>query len=163
MKRTAARTRELLEVLCDHEVAFIVVGMTAGVLQGAPAVTFDLDVLYANTAGNRERLETVLTKLGASDRDPAGRRIEPTAAHLEPGGHNLLTTELGDRDLLGSIEDGATYEGLLGDTVVLDVDGRAVRVLTLARLIATREKTGREKDLATLPLLRSTLERSRKG
>jgi response regulator RpfG family c-di-GMP phosphodiesterase len=38
-------TPELLEVLGRHRVAFIVVGVTAAVLQGAPVVTFDLDVV----------------------------------------------------------------------------------------------------------------------
>lgn len=35
--------RELLEVLLDHEVEFLVVGATAAVLGGAPLTTFDLD------------------------------------------------------------------------------------------------------------------------
>jgi hypothetical protein len=37
-------TAALLRVLTRHEIRFIIVGMAAGVLQGAPAVTFDLDM-----------------------------------------------------------------------------------------------------------------------
>lgn len=44
---TPTKSFEVIELLCRHEVEFIVVGMTAGILQGAPAVTFDLDILYA--------------------------------------------------------------------------------------------------------------------
>lgn len=45
-------------------------------------------------------------------------------------------------------------------TVVLDVEGMKVQVLSLEELIAVKAKAGREKDLAVLPLLRATLARS---
>jgi hypothetical protein len=38
--------RALLEVLARHQVDFIVVGGVAGVLQGAPLLTRDLDIVY---------------------------------------------------------------------------------------------------------------------
>jgi hypothetical protein len=38
---------EILKVLARRRVDFIVVGMTAAVLQGAPVHTFDLDIIYA--------------------------------------------------------------------------------------------------------------------
>ena len=43
----ATETLKLLRLLHRHGVDFIVVGMTAGVLQGVPAMTFDLDVVYS--------------------------------------------------------------------------------------------------------------------
>ena len=41
------RTAEILEVLLRHEIELVVVGMTAAVLQGAPALTFDLHMVYS--------------------------------------------------------------------------------------------------------------------
>ena len=37
-------------------------------------------------------------------------------------------------------------------------EGATVRVLTLPALIAAKERTGRPKDLAVLPVLRATLD-----
>jgi hypothetical protein len=42
---TPTRSFDVIELLVRHDVEFIVVGMTAGVLHGAPAVTFDLDIV----------------------------------------------------------------------------------------------------------------------
>ena len=62
---TATDSLEVLRVLARHEVEHLVVGMTAAVLQGAPVVTFDLDVLYARHDLNMRRLLAVLDELEA--------------------------------------------------------------------------------------------------
>ena len=53
----------------------------------------------------------------------------------------------------------ARFAELLGDTVEMKLTGgRAVRVLSLPALIEAKERSGRPKDLAVLPLLRATLD-----
>jgi hypothetical protein len=49
---------EIVRVLVDHRVRFLIVGGMAAVLQGAPIQTFDIDVVYALDAENLDRLET---------------------------------------------------------------------------------------------------------
>jgi len=160
--RGPTRTAELLAVLCRHEVDFIVVGMMAAVLQGTPALTFDLDVVYSRESLNVSRLLAALREIDAVFRtDP--RRIVPAESHLVTKGHKLLDTTLGHFDALGAIAEDAGYDELLGDTLVLSVGGLQVRVLSLARLIEVKERAGRPKDLAVLPLLRATLARSHRG
>ncbi len=132
--------------------------MTAGVLQGAPAVTFDLHILYSRDATNIERTLAALTELEAVFRGD-GRRIAPNRSHLESKGHKLLMTKFGIVDVLGSLGE-AEYADLLGDVITLEVQGLRVQVLSLARLIEVKAAAGREKDLAVLPLLRATLARS---
>jgi hypothetical protein len=158
--REPTRTYELIELLCRHRVEFIVVGMTSAVLQGAPALTFDLDIVYARDDDNVTRLLQVLGEIGALFRnDP--RKLAPNRSHVASPGHKLLETKLGHFDVLGSLDEGVGYEQLLPDTTVLDIQGLSVRVLTLERLIAEKERAGREKDKAVLPLLRATSRRSR--
>jgi hypothetical protein len=79
---TPTRSFEVLEILARHDVAFIVVGMTAGVLQGAPAVTSDLHILYSRDATNIERMLAALSELEAVFRGDE-RRIAPNRSHLE--------------------------------------------------------------------------------
>lgn len=152
------RFAELLRLLAGHEVEFIVVGMTAGVLQGAPLTTIDLDVVHRRTPENVGRLLRVLTELDAVYRhDP--RKLRPQASHLSGPGHQLLTTVHGDLDCLGTIGEGDAYEDLIDRTVSLSLSGGlTVRVLSLAALIEAKENAGRPKDLAALPVLRATLD-----
>jgi len=52
--------RRMIEILAEHEVEFMVVGGLAGVLQGAPVNTQDLDILYSLQSPNPERLLSAL-------------------------------------------------------------------------------------------------------
>jgi hypothetical protein len=95
-----ARFAEILQLLTAGEVEFIVVGMTAGILQGAPVTTLDLDVVHRRTPENVARLLRVLEGLDAVYRhDP--RKLRPQQSHLLSPGHQLLTTTHGDLDCLG--------------------------------------------------------------
>jgi predicted nucleotidyltransferase len=150
----------LLRSLSQHEVEFIVVGGISAVLQGVPTITRDLDVVYRLDAANIQRILTVLKNLDARFR--MRPELSPNISHLESKGHKLLTTNLGDLDVLGSIGKQLTYEHLLEHTDEINLSGLGVRVLRLEKLIALKEELGRDKDLAMLPTLRRTLEEKRK-
>ena len=157
-----ARFSEILRRLAEGDVEFVVVGMTAGILQGAPVTTLDLDIVHRRSPENVSRLLRVLAELEAIYRhDP--RRLRPEESHLIGPGHLLLTTSLGDLDCLGTIDQGRGYEQLLGLTVAMELEGgRTIRVLTLSALIEAKELAGRPKDVAALPVLRATLEETRR-
>jgi predicted nucleotidyltransferase len=153
--------RTLLRELSEGGVEFIVVGALAAVLQGAPIVTLDLDILRRRTPENVSRLLRVLTRLGAVARgDP--RRLPPNESHLSGPGHLLLDTNAGDLDVLGTIEDQTAFDDVIADTVEMDLEGIHIRVLELSRIIRAKEHAGRPKDLAVLPVLRATLEQVRR-
>lgn len=153
---------EILRLLAAAKVDFIVVGMVAGVLRGAPVTTVDLDIVHRRGGDNVSRLLEVLGDLQAVYRhDP--RRLSPRESHLVSEGHQLLTTRCGDLDCLGMVGDGQAYEDLLVSAPELELeDGLAVRVLDLPTLIELKEKAGRPKDLAVLPILRATLAETRR-
>lgn len=157
-----AQFAEILRLLASGDVEFVVVGMTAGVLHGAPVTTLDLDVVHRRSPANVERLLRVLVGLDAVYRhDP--RRLQPDASHLLGPGHQLLTTRLGDLDCLGTIDQDRGYESLLELTVKMQLaGGLTIRVLSLPGLIDAKERSGRAKDLAVLPLLRATLDESQR-
>jgi hypothetical protein len=148
---------EILRRLSDHGVEVIVVGMAAAILQGAPTTTRDLDVVHHRTPENVERLLGVLREVDAVARgDP--RRIRPNASHLLGPGHILTETRFGDFDCLGAIDGERTYDDLLAASVIIDFDGRPLRVLSLRELCAIKRRAGRPKDLAVIPYLESTLD-----
>jgi hypothetical protein len=153
----SAAPLEILRLLAERGVDFIVVGMAAGVLRGAPVTTVDLDIVHRRGTNNVARLLAVLRELEAEYRhDP--RRLRPQESHFLGAGHQLLTTKFGDLDCLGEIGDGQSYEDLQRHAPGLELEeGLVVRVIDLPTLIELKEKAGRPKDVAVLPILRATL------
>lgn len=149
--------RALLEVLVRHRVDFIVVGGVAGVLQGAPLLTRDLDIVYRLTEENEQRLLAALDDLDATFRADS-RRLKPRLSHLASRGHKLLSTRLGDLDCLGTIEDDTDYEDLLPHADCMRVGEIDLRVLSLRRLVEVKEKLSRPKDRLALLQLRAALD-----
>jgi hypothetical protein len=132
-------------------------------VQGAPIMTFDVDVLYATDAPNLIRLLIAIEDLEGYYRIQPERRLRPQLSHLASGGHNLLATRFGPLDLLGSVGNSHTFLDLLPHTVEIVLgEGIIIRVLELERLIAVKEETAGDKDRASLPILRRTLEESRR-
>jgi hypothetical protein len=152
--------RGAIECLCAHHVAFIVVGGIAAVLNGAPISTFDLDIVHQRTPENVARLMAALSALDARYRDLAGRVLRPQPEAIAGDGHHLLLTNCGPVDVLGRIGDGEGFEALLRESNIHLLGELKVPVLNLSALIRTKQATGREKDLAVLPILRRTLAES---
>jgi Asp-tRNA(Asn)/Glu-tRNA(Gln) amidotransferase A subunit family amidase len=148
---------DILRILVEHDVEFGVVGGLAGVLQGAPVYTLDVDVIYARDPQNNARLLAALHALDASFRTDE-RELRPDLSHLESTGHKLLRTRHGVLDLLGTIEIDTCFEDLLDDFEWLHVAGMQVRVLSLERLIQVKSKLSRPKDQAMLLVLQATLD-----
>ncbi len=156
----ASKTRffRLLEVLVRHEVEFIIVGGVAAILEGAPILTQDLDILHRPSDDNIERLLRALEEVHARYRDPAGRQIVPNATRLRTNRFNLLLTDLGLLDVLGNLGEGFAFEDLVQRTHLYELEGLRVRALDLPSLIRLKELANRDKDRAMLPILRRTLE-----
>jgi hypothetical protein len=148
---------EILLRLVDAGVETIVVGMAAAVLQGVPLTTWDLDVVHRRTLENVEKLLRVLRELEAVARhDPRGLR--PDATHLMGPGHVLMKTRFGDFDCLGAIDGGRSFEDLANACVLVDFEGRPLRILSLRELLGIKTRAGRPKDLAAIPYIQSTID-----
>jgi hypothetical protein len=153
----SVRYVETLRLLVAANVEFIVVGMAAGILQGAPATTRDLDIVHRRTVDNVARLLSVLQSINAVARGD-DRRIAPGASHLMGPGHILLTTDNGDFDCLGTVDDNKTFEDLLPQTRTIKLEDADLKVLDLPALIEVKRRAGRAKDRAVLPVLEATLD-----
>ncbi len=151
----------LVGVLLTERVDFVLVGALAAVAQGAPVTTHDVDIVHARTAENLDRLMAVLTKLNARyrGRDP-DRPLPPDRMALATAGHSLLITDLGPLDCLGAIEEGRDYDVLLPLSVVIDLDGKPLRVLGLETIVALKRQSTAAKDRLVLPVLEETLKRN---
>jgi predicted nucleotidyltransferase len=158
------KLRQILRALADAKVDFILVGGMSAVLRGATINTYDIDIVHARNKENLDRFIPVLEAFDAIFRMQPERRLRPAKSVLAGRGHLNLLTTAGNLDVLCTIGKNLTYEDLLPFSDELDLaDGLRVRVLRLEKLIELKEELHRDKDVAVLPVLRHTLELSRKS
>ena len=122
---------------------FLVIGLSAAVLEGAPVATQDIDIWL-------ERIDERVAQAAADAKGfwISGFGVQPPAF----GGPDLDRIDV----VLTAhgLNDFATeYEG----SVVHEVDGMPLHVLPLGRVIASKRVTNRPKDLAALPALEATI------
>ncbi len=72
------------------------------------------------------------------------------AATLYNGTNFTFDTTLGNIDLLGEVKGVGNYHDAANDSVVIDVGGHEVKVLSIDGLIRAKTEAGREKDVPGL-------------
>ena len=155
----------LLAALADAQVQFIIVGGLAATVHGSSRLTQDVDIVYARSDGNLERLTSALAPFA---RTFVGRRRAYRSSGRQrrcgEGSISRLPTIAGDIDLLGEITGGGGYEDLIAHTLTVNMFGRDQRCLDLPWLIRTKRAAGRPRDLeviAELELLRDEIDERR--
>ena len=138
--------RALLEALNRHGVRFMVVGLSAAVLQGANTATRRVDLWFEDTSDAR---------IGEAVREAGGIWISGAFGMRPPqiGGDSV-----GDRlDVVTHMHGLGSFADELHNTMVVSVDGIPLRILTLPRILASKRSAGRAKDLAAIPALEEAL------
>jgi predicted nucleotidyltransferase len=156
--------RALLATLVGHGVEFIVVGGVAATVHGASRLTRDVDVVYARSDANLDRVVAALAPYRPYLRDvPPGLPFRLDRDTLRRGLNFTLTTDLGAIDLLGEIVGGGGYEALLPHAVAIEAYGLSMRCLGLEKLIEVKRAAGRPRDLEAVAELEAIREELRRG
>jgi len=159
----AANFQELLPLLVQHGVRFIVIGGGAAIAHGLGRLTEDVDVVYARDPENIRNLVSAL-----KDHQPYLRGAPPGLPFTwdEPtvlaGLNFTLATDVGDLDLLGEVTGGGSYEKLLPFSEEMKAFNVRCRFVTLERLIQLKRAAGRPKDLEVIAQLQALLEERNK-
>lgn len=148
-----------IRALVEARVRFVVIGGVAAGLHGAGRATFDLDICYDPSEGNRERLARVLAGWGAYLRG-----VEPGLPFTMDARQFLitpvmtLTTSTGDLDVMDRVAGVGDFATVLSRSVETLVGDVSFRILDLPALVAAKRASRRPKDLAQLPELEALLE-----
>lgn len=140
------RDRELvfLGELEKRDVRYLVVGLAAAALQGAPAATVDVDLWFDDLSS--PALRDALAAVGAT-------YVAPTASNPP-----LLAGEAVSLfDVVVHMHGLGTFDEEFAGAVRVDVGGVVVPLLPLERIITSKRTTRRPKDLAILPALEAAL------
>lgn len=139
---------QVLRALRLSHLEALIVGNAGAVLHGAPVTTMDLDLLIRETPRNRQKLVRFCEVLGA----PLPRRF----SDLSPA-ESIVSTAVPIDFLFDQVPPGLTFESLRSRRHWVPVGDESAAVASLEDIIASKQATGRPKDLAVLPLLRETL------
>jgi len=153
----------LIELIAEAGVEFVIVGGMAAVVQGVPVTTFDLDIVHNRDEANTNKLLSLLETIHARYRGhPPEKRVELSKTAFLGRGRQLLYTDLGALDVLGTIEDGLEYEDLLAHSIEVKLRGKIVKILSLEKLADLKSRSANEKDRLVFKLISKTLAEKNK-
>jgi len=136
--------RALLEALNDLGVRYLIVGMGAALIEGAPGTTQDLDLWFGRI--DEDRLREAARRAGGLY--TAGFGLQPPAL----GGEGL------DRvDVVLTASGLESFDLEYTGAREYELDGVHVKVLPLERVIVSKRAAKRSKDSAQIPILEATL------
>ncbi len=136
--------RRVLESLLRHRVRFMIVGLSAAVLQGAHVVTQDIDLWFEELPDRN--LIPALLAVGAGYVPPSN--LNPPL--LVGEGTELM-------DIVFRMQGLGSFAEEMKHTRKLRLGRYWVPVLSLERVLASKEAANRPKDREAIPRLRSTL------
>jgi len=136
--------RRLLQILLKRKVRFMVVGLSAATLQGAPVVTQDVDLWFENLG--EPKMSQALQEVGAAYVSPSN--LNPPM--LAGKGAELF-------DIVIRMDGLGDFADELKNCVEIPLGRQKLKVLSLERILASKIAANRAKDKLTIPVLRDAL------
>jgi hypothetical protein len=133
---------DFLRALCQARVEFMIVGLSAAALQGAPMVTQDVDLWFRDveSSGIRKALRRV------------GGAFVPSIGLAPP----MFAGEGVDLfDIVLTVHGVGSFEEEYANALEISMGSFAVKVLPLDRIIRSKCHLNRRKDRMVLPALRA--------
>jgi hypothetical protein len=141
--------RDVLLLMVDAGVEFVIVGAYALAFHGAPRASGDIDVLVRPTVENARRALEALARFGAPVESAA-----ITATELaRPGIVYQIGLPPRRIDIMTALS-GVTFDEAWASRATADLEGRTVAFIGRAALLRNKEATGRPKDIADIARLR---------
>jgi hypothetical protein len=135
-----------LKALHEQEIKFILIGAMAAIEQGAPLMTVDYDFWVKLPERQYVRLLSIVQRLGGTIRAQTLYELSDGTqvnAVFQPNGLRSFDAEW-------KISRAGELEGV------------PIRILPLARVIASKRAANRDKDIAVMPILERTLRLSKR-
>jgi hypothetical protein len=129
----------------------IVVGNVASILNGAPVLTQDVDLLVRDTPLNRKKLKRFAAAMGGVGPE----RVSGLTSTERIYGADVPIDILYDRMIGGR---GLSFASVRSRARAAVVGREVLTVAALADVIRSKTAAGRPKDKAVLPILRDTLK-----
>ena len=131
--------KEMLSLLIERKVEFVLVGAYALAVHGVPRATGDIDIFIRPDPENGKNVYACLAEFGAPLESVS---IEDFS---NPGVIFQIGVAPRRIDILTTI-DAVSFQEAIKDALVIDIEGLKIPVLSKSNLIKNKESTGRAKD-----------------
>ena len=132
--------KEMLSILSEENVEFILIGAYALAVHGYPRATGDIDILVRPTKENAKRVYKALLKFGAPLQEVTTEDFEKDDIIFQIG---IAPRRI---DIITNIA-GVSFESASEDKVLVDIEGLSIPVISKQKLILNKQATGRKKDI----------------
>lgn len=153
--------KDLLIVLLDSDVDFVLIGGFATLVHGSTLVTQDLDICAAITDSQVAKLRESLKKLHPRHRmNPAFKPSFLEYPKDIQGLNNIyLETDLGVLDILSEAQPAGSFEEIKSRATNISLYGRACKVISIDDLILIKSSMKRPKDIQAVQELQAIREK----
>ena len=148
--------KEFIELLNAHKVQYLIVGGYALAFHGHPRYTKDIDVWIAADSENAQKMLNVLKDFGFASLSLSQQDF------LEQGNIIQLGFPPNRIDILTSV-DGIQFADSLSESSIIEVDGIAIHLIGIHKLIENKTASGRLQDLADVEKLQALLSEQDKA
>ncbi|MCB2206497.1 nucleotidyltransferase [bacterium] len=138
--------RDMLRILSEEKVEFLLVGAYALAVHGYLRATMDIDLWVMPSPQNAEAVLTALQRFGAPLHEVTHRDFEEEGTVFQIG---IAPRRI---DILTSVT-GLEFNEVYARSTVVNVDGIDVHVPPVEDLITNKRSTGRTRDLADVEAL----------
>lgn len=138
--------KEMLQLLLENQIDFLVVGAYAMAAHGYPRATGDIDIWVKPDKENSKKIFRVLQIFGAP--------MEQMNEHDFEKQDTILQIGVAPRriDIITGI-DGVQFDLAVKDKITVEVDELKLPIISLDNLVKNKLSTGREKDQLDANLL----------
>lgn len=138
------KEERFLRELVHLKVRFMLVGLSAATIQGAPVVTQDIDIWFEDI--NDPNIKAALKKVGGT--------FVPSFGHNQP---MLVGDAVKLFDIVLNMSGLGSFEEESGNCIKITLGKTPVLVLKLERIIQSKRVANRPKDRLVLPVLEDAL------
>lgn len=153
------KIENIIKSFSGANVEYVIVGEVAVFIHGWETISAKLEIAYSRKNENLIKIVDVLSKFspgfrGLSEKLPFTFDISTLQNEI----NFTFETDIGDIDLLGEVAGVGSYEEVEANSVIMNLYGFDVHVLSLEGLIKAKRAAGRTKDLLVLPELEALRE-----
>ncbi len=131
--------KEMLSILLENKVDFLLVGAYAMAAHGFPRATADLDIFIRPNIDNAKKVYKALVEFGAPMDSVTIEDFSKPGTIFQIG---VIPRRI---DVINNI-DGLSFEEAFIDKDVVDIENLTVPLISKRKLIINKRATGREKD-----------------
>ncbi len=136
-------------LLAARRVDVVTIGNAAAAIHGSPVTTMNIDFMFRKTPTNLTKLKRLADDLDATVLRPFYPASQLYRVTRDRDGMQL--------DFMARVDGIRSFESLRSRAMAVPFGEHELRVAALSDIIRSKERAGREQDIAVLPLLRRTL------